>query len=37
VSDAIEIADSEEVIEHSLRIGEGSQEISAVMVTEDGA
>ena len=37
MSKGIEIADSEEVIEHSIRIGEGTREISAEMVTEDGA
>ena len=37
VSEGIEIADSVEVIEHSIMIGEGTREISAEMVTEEGA
>jgi hypothetical protein len=36
VSDGIEIEDSEEVIEHSLKIGADITEISVEMVTEDG-
>ena len=37
VSEGIEIADGEEIVEHSIRIGEGTREIFAEMVTEDGA